>query len=106
MSLNYKVVEQLGEGSFGKAFLCQKESDGSLCVIKQILIEGMDKKEKNDVLNESNILAKLDHQNIIKFYDVFESKKPKHMINIVTEYADGGDLSEKIKIIILVNLKY
>ena len=97
MSLNYKVVEQLGEGSFGKAFLCQKESDGSLCVIKQILIEGMDKKEKNDVLNESNILAKLDHQNIIKFYDVFESKKPKHMINIVTEYADGGDLSEKIK---------
>ena len=97
MSLNYKVLHVLGEGSFGKAFLCQKESDCSLCVIKQILIEGMDKNEKADVLNESNILAKLDHQNIIKFYDVFESKKPKHMINIVTEYADGGDLSEKIK---------
>ena len=97
MSLNYKVLQQLGEGSFGKAFLCEKESDGSLCVIKQILIEGMNEKEKADVLNESNILAKLDHPNIIKFYDVFESKKPKHMINIVTEYADGGDLSEKIK---------
>ena len=97
MSLNYKVLQQLGEGSFGKAFLCKKESDGSLCVIKQVLIEGMDQKEKDDVLNESNILAKLDHPNIIKFYDVFESKKPKHMINIVTEYADGGDLSEKIK---------
>ena len=97
MSLNYKVLQQLGEGSFGKAFLCEKESDRSLCVIKQILIEGMNKKEKDDVLNESNILAKLDHQNIIKLYDVFESKKPKNMINIVTEYADGGDLSEKIK---------
>ena len=97
MNLNYKVLQQLGEGSFGKAFLCEKESDRSLCVIKQILIEGMNKKEKDDVLNESNILAKLDHQNIIKLYDVFESKKPKNMINIVTEYADGGDLSEKIK---------
>ena len=97
MSMNYKVLQQLGEGSFGKAFLCEKDSDGSLCVIKQILIEGMNEKEKADVLNESNILAKLDHPNIIKFYDVFESKKPKHMINIVTEYADGGDLSEKIK---------
>ena len=97
MSLNYKVLQQLGEGSFGKAFLCEKDSDGSLCVIKQILIEGMNEQEKADVLNESNILAKLDHPNIIKFYDVFESKKPKHMINIVTEYADGGDLSEKIK---------
>ena len=97
MSLNYKVLQPLGEGSFGKAFLCKKESDGSLCVIKQILIEGMDQKEKDEVLNESTILSKLDHPNIIKFYDVFESKKPKHMINIVTEYADGGDLSEKKK---------
>ena len=97
MSLNYKVIQQLGEGSFGKAFLCKRESDDSLCVIKQILIEGMDKKEKDDVLNESIILAKLDHQNIIKFFEVFESNKPKHMVNIVTEYADGGDLSEKIK---------
>ena len=97
MSLNYKVIQQLGEGSFGKAFLCKRESDDSLCVIKQILIEGMDKKEKDDVLNESIILAKLDHLNIIKFFEVFESNKPKHMVNIVTEYADGGDLSEKIK---------
>ena len=97
MSLNYKKIQQLGEGSFGKAFLCKRESDDSLCVIKQILIEGMDKKEKDDVLNESIILAKLDHQNIIKFFEVFESNIPKHMVNIVTEYADGGDLSEKIK---------
>ena len=97
MSLNYKVINVLGEGSFGKAFLCKKLSDDSLCVIKQILIEGMSQKEKDEVLNESNILSKLDHQNIIKFYDVFESKKPKNMFNIVTEYADGGDLSEKIK---------
>ena len=97
MSLNYKKIQQLGEGSFGKAFLCKRESDDSLCVIKQILIEGLDKKEKDDVLNESIILAKLDHLNIIKFFEVFESNKPKHMVNIVTEYADGGDLSEKIK---------
>ena len=97
MSLNYKVIQSLGEGSFGKAFLCQKESDNSFCVIKQIIVQDMNQKEKDDVLNEANILSKLDHQNIIKFYDLFESKKPKHSINIVTEYADGGDLSEKIK---------
>ena len=48
MSLNYKVINVLGEGSFGKAFLCKKLSDDSLCVIKQILIEGMSQKEKDE----------------------------------------------------------
>ena len=96
MSKNYKVLKQLGEGTFSKAFLCEKESDGFLCVIKQILIEKMNEQEISDVLNESNILKILNYPYIIKFYDVFESKKPKHMINNVTEYADEGDLSGKI----------
>ena len=94
---NYKVIKLLGEGSFGKAFLCKNESNDTICVIKQIIIEDMNEKEKDDVYNEAQILGKLDHQNIIKLFEVFDSKKPKHTLNIVTEYADGGDLSEKIK---------
>ena len=53
MSLNYKVIQSLGEGSFGKAFLCQKESDNSFWVIKQIIVQDMNQKEKDDVLNEA-----------------------------------------------------
>ena len=103
MTSNYKVIKLLGEGSFGKAFLCKKgdnetQNDESLCVIKQIIIEGMSQKEKDDVINEATILGKLDHPNIIKLFEVFDSQKPKHTLNIVTEYADDGDLSEKIKL--------
>ena len=94
---NYTVIKLLGEGSFGKAFLCKNEANDTTCVIKQIILEGMNQKEKDDVYNEAQILGKLDHQNIIKLFEVFDSQKPKHTLNIVTEYADGGDLSEKIK---------
>ena len=97
MSSKYKVIKLLGEGSFGKAFLCSRDSDEDLCVIKQIKVEDMTKQEKDDVINESTILSKLDHPNIIKFFEFFESKTPQQTFNIVTEYADGGDLSEKIK---------
>ena len=97
MSSKYKVIKLLGEGSFGKAFLCSRDSNEDLCVIKQIMVEEMTKQEKDDVINESTILSKLDHPNIIKFFEFFESTKPKQTFNIVTEYADGGDLSEKIK---------
>ena len=97
MSSNYKVIKLLGEGSYGKAFLCENQSTNLTCVIKQIVVEGMSDKEKDDVFNEAAILGKLDHQNIIKLFEVFDSKVPKHTLNIVTEYADGGDLAEKIK---------
>ena len=97
MSSNYKVIKLLGEGSYGKAFLCENQSTNLTCVIKQIVVEGMSDKEKEDVFNEAEILGKLVHQNIIKLFEVFDSKVPKHTLNIVTEYADGGDLAEKIK---------
>ena len=95
MSSSYKVIKILGEGTFGKAFLCEK--NGMEYVIKQIPIDDIDPKDKEDAFNEAKILAKLDHQNIIKFIEFFESPKPNPTLNIVQEYADGGDLSEKIK---------
>ena len=92
----YKMVKLLGEGSYGKAYLCQSEAENVKYVIKQIIIEGMSTQEQNETLNESTILAKLDHPNIIKFKEVFIAKRPKRTINIVTEFADGGDLGQKI----------
>jgi NIMA (never in mitosis gene a)-related kinase len=54
-----------------------------------MIIENMDEKEKNESLLEAKILEKLDHPNIIKFKEVFISKKPVNTLNIVMAYADG-----------------
>ncbi len=94
---SYKIVKLLGEGSYGKAYLCTDRTDNSQCVIKQINIQNMTEKDKQDTLNEAKILEKLDHPNIIKFKEVFIANKPIKTLNIVTEYADGGDLSLEIK---------
>ena len=94
---SYKIIKLLGEGSYGRAFLCTDKTDNSQCVIKQITIQNMNKKDIEDTLNEAKILEKFDHPNIIKFKEVFIANKPKKTLNIVTEYADGGDLSLEIK---------
>ena len=97
MKATYKIIEFLGEGSFGKAYLAQCDNDNNKYVIKQIPLEGMSDEEKRETFNEAIILKKLDHPNIIKFKEVFLQRKPKPALNIVTEYADGGDLNEKIE---------
>ena len=94
---SYKIIKLLGEGSFGKAYLGVSDKDGSNCVIKQIPVEGLSDQEKRETFNEASILKKLDHQNIIKFKEVFLSRKPTQSLNIVTEFDDGGDLSQKIE---------
>ena len=96
MSKGFKVLKLLGVGSFGKAYLCRNLQDNSECVIKQIILDNLDEKEKQETLNEVKILKKLDHSNIIKFIDAFTRTKPNTTLNIVTEYADGGDLNRKI----------
>ena len=97
MSHGYKLLKLLGEGSFGKAYLCENLSDNSHCVIKQIPLDGLDEQEKKETYNEVLILKKVNHSNIIKFIDVFKKSKPINTLNIVTEYADDGDLNQKIE---------
>ena len=97
MNHGYKIIKLLGEGSFGKVYLCENLSDNSHCVIKQIPLDGLDEQEKKETYNEVLILKKVNHSNIIKFIDVFKKSKPINTLNIVTEYADDGDLNQKIE---------
>ena len=97
MKATYKVISLLGEGSFGKAFLAKCDRDNKQYVIKQIPFDDMTDEEKRETFNEAIILKKLDHPNIIKFKEVFIQRNPRPALNIVTEFADGGDLGQKIK---------
>ena len=85
----------LGEGSFGKAYLIQRKSDGLHCVMKVIDITRMSEQERKETLQEAKIIEHLAHPNIVKFIETFKTKRGK--LCIVMDYADGGDIGQKIK---------
>ncbi|EAR85026.2 plant dual-specificity MAP kinase kinase family domain protein (macronuclear) [Tetrahymena thermophila SB210] len=91
----YKRLKLLGEGSFGKAYLVESQSDKSKWVIKQISLDAMSPEEKKESYKEAKILEQLNHPNIVKFKEIYKTKSGK--LCIVMEYADGGDLSQKIQ---------
>ena len=83
----YKRLKVLGEGSYGKALLCESLIDGSLCVIKELDLNFMSESEKRDTIKEAKILEALNHPNIIRFQEVYKTKAGK--LCIVMDYADG-----------------
>lgn len=55
----------------------------------------MDENERKETLREAKILEVLQHPNIVRFREVYKTKKGK--LCIVMDYADGGDLQGRIK---------
>lgn len=68
-----------------------------ILVLKAIKIENMIEKEQREAEQEAKFLEKMDHSNIIKIHEFFVKNTPYKVLNIVMEYADGGDLGQKIK---------
>lgn len=92
----YDHVSTLGQGAFGTAHLVKHKEQGFLAVIKQMDISAMDDEDRKLCFKEAKILQVLDHQNITKFHEVYKTKKGS--LHIVMEYADDGDLHNKIQV--------
>ncbi|XP_060545292.1 serine/threonine-protein kinase Nek5 isoform X2 [Pantherophis guttatus] len=90
---NYVIIKMIGEGAFGKIFLARKKEDNQQCVIKEINLTKMPRKEKESSQKEATLLAKMKHPNIVAFYT---SLQEKNNLYIMMEYCDGGDLMKRI----------
>jgi NIMA (never in mitosis gene a)-related kinase len=56
---NFKVLEQIGDGSYSKVYKVQRLADDQFYAMKQVKVFGMTEKEKENSLNEVRILASL-----------------------------------------------
>lgn len=70
--------------SYGKALLCTRKADSKKCIIKQINISKLSRKEQLQTQQEGSILSKLNHPNIVSFFDSFTYQGN---FNIVMEFA-------------------
>lgn len=90
----YRKIKRIGIGSFGQALLVQSVVDRKCYVMKVINVGNMDKKQKQDALNEVRVLKAMRHPYIITYRESFMDRK---FLCIVMDYADGGDMYKKIE---------
>ena len=86
---SFRIISELGRGSYGVVYKVQSLSDSRDYVLKKINIKHLKPKQQNLVLKEVLILKKVRHPHIIRYYNSFIEEDSLY---IVMEYAEGGDL--------------
>ncbi|XP_067122738.1 serine/threonine-protein kinase Nek8-like isoform X2 [Centruroides vittatus] len=90
----YEKIRTVGRGAYGTVYLCRRIADKMLVIVKQICVDQMTKEERLVSLNESKVLSRLKHPNIIAYYENFLEEQS---IVIVMEYAPGGTLYDYLQ---------
>ena len=91
MQDKYEIIKELGSGAFSRCLQVKNKTTGNLYACKEI-----QKKKMSDLegfKHEINILIKLDHPNIIKLYEIYETEE---FFYLIMELCSGGELFDRI----------
>ena len=87
----YDCTKKLGKGGYGKVFQVKNKSTNKLYACKKL--SKLNIKNVKKFQNEIEVLMKMDHPNIVKLYEVFESDNSLYLI---MEECYGGELFDRI----------
>lgn len=90
---NYQILARLGEGAFGSVDKVKNKDTGFVRAMKKVSKKNTTTTEA-EILNEIEMLKKLDHLNLVKIYEFYSTKDDYF---IVTDFCKGGELFDKIQ---------
>jgi calcium-dependent protein kinase len=92
---DYTTIKELGSGSFATVYLVKHNISGNIRAMKAIqkITDDEDEDNELEIINEINILMKMDHPNIVKIFEFYNSSTHYYLI---TEYCAGGSLFDLI----------
>ena len=92
-SSQYKIIDKIGEGGFGKIYKVFNEKTNLFYAIKEFSIK--DEKEENIkyIQKEADILSSFNSNSIVKYYG---SSQINDKFYILMEYCDSGNLKNFI----------
>ena len=91
----FEIIEKLGDGAYSVVYKVKRKEDSKTYALKKVKLKGLSDKEKQNALNEVRILASVKSPFVISYKEAFIEEEEETLC-IVMEYADRGDLYQKI----------
>ena len=92
---NFEIINKLGDGSYSTVYRVKRKIDNEIYALKKVKLMNLSEKEKLNSLNEVRILASIKSNFVISYKEAFFDEKD-NTLGIIMEYADNGDLYQKI----------
>ncbi|CAN0238841.1 unnamed protein product [Pylaiella littoralis] len=89
----YNLTRVLGKGSFATVKLAVRKEDGTKWAVKVVEKVALSQEDEEALQNEVQILEAMDHPNIVRLHQVFDSQNCLYM---VMELCTGGELFDRI----------
>ena len=93
-SKKYEILSKLGSGSFGNVYLARNKITDEKVALKQIKKSTSNLLSDGEIKDEIEILKTLDHPDIVR---IIESFNTKNSYILITEYCEGGELFDQVK---------
>ena len=90
----YITQKLLGVGTYGKVYLVQNKYTKEYFAMKEIPKTSEDLLSDNEILDEIEILKNLDHPDIVRITEFYNTENSYYLIN---EYCKYGELYEQVK---------
>ena len=92
---DFQIISKLGEGAYSTVFKVMRTVDSKTYALKKVKLLNLSDKEKENALNEVRILASVKSNYVVSYKEAFFDEKDRTLC-IVMEFADNGDLYQKI----------
>jgi tRNA A-37 threonylcarbamoyl transferase component Bud32 len=91
---NYRIVDLIGQGGFGKVYKAEHQYIDKQACIKIIRPDQQSEGLASLLVQEAQMLAKLDHTNIVRVIDLTVQDD---QIYLIMDYIDGGDIAALLR---------
>ncbi|XP_041433984.1 mitogen-activated protein kinase kinase kinase 2 isoform X2 [Xenopus laevis] len=96
---NWRLGKLLGQGAFGRVYLCYDADTGRELAVKQVQFDPDSpetSKEVNALECEIQLLKNLLHERIVQYYGCLRDSQEK-TLSIFMEYMPGGSIKDQLK---------